>query len=906
MGNELKRKTSMVLHQIEESLGNFVLHNGSIDSLNEDRLENIYQREADKGRKFNKRSIQDVVEATYLDELFGFALDIVTDSSAADSINYLYSLFHHFDIYEIRNALSHPNRPFWDCYWYRVAAIASDPVNEILRLDEIKKTLLCAEAGNISDPPDDWVNKIIWQIPNNLPKTFDHGLTGLIGRSKELIELSKFLENPRVNTIALVAPGGAGKTALALDLLNNVISTPSYTKFIDAVIYVTMKTEKLTTNGIIPLDAIETIEDLRTSIVHSINVIFDENYLTFEEAIEGKKECKLLLCIDNLETLLRDSHEKFEELNYSLPANWQVLVTSRVTISNATILSLEALKEKSAIHLARTYASKRGGLDLDEKAYANITQSCFYNPLAIRLTIDLALTGRDIPSSLNVANKEIAEFSYNNLIEALSDDAIEILEAVFVENTSSRFSLCDLLKKSLDEISIAIGELSKTSLLIRCSSEQGEVYNLSDSVKDLLLISPKNIDIRNSVQDKIHKRRVLSKEIDIKQANKELPNWHIDYVPNNTPENLKIFVSQINSSLSKARKNRDVAVDIFRKLRESGFIYENEYLYHKCFGRILEVLNDYNSAEQHYKKSIEIHTENPSVKYLLARLYHSTKRYSDAFKVYETLINDGWINEDPDNLSFGKTIYNGYFLSLLYDGHYEPVLDKTKKWKEAGLYRGVLGTYRASAWKRKMENIVDIDTNLTVECLSKASKILSDVFRSEGYFKVVNKQAIKVFEEIEFCFSRSTYSEHFPNQAHDLLSFISDNIIEVLRDEKSFDTNSFISKLEKINVNNNPFKSKNWHQLSKLSNYEFIIDDTPEFSGLIQVRISNRPKEGANYIFAKDGFGETYFLHFDNFKHGDWRVWCQLAIGDKLLVAADQLSKEPSRAIPTSEIYIQN
>ena len=96
MGNELKRKTSMVLHQIEESLGNFVLHNGSIDSLNEDRLENIYQREADKGRKFNKRSIQDVVEATYLDELFGFALDIVTDSSAADSINYLYSLFHHF------------------------------------------------------------------------------------------------------------------------------------------------------------------------------------------------------------------------------------------------------------------------------------------------------------------------------------------------------------------------------------------------------------------------------------------------------------------------------------------------------------------------------------------------------------------------------------------------------------------------------------------------------------------------------------------------------------------------------------------------------------------------------------------------------------------------------------------
>ena len=133
-----------------------------------------------------------------------------------------------------------------------------------------------------------------------------------------------------------------------------------------------------------------------------------------------------------------------------------------------------------------------------------------------------------------------------------------------------------------------------------------------------------------------------------------------------------------------------------------------------------------------------------------------------------------------------------------------------------------------------------------------------------------------------------------------------DEFWDDVTDKKFVEELESYTELEKINVNNNPFKSKNWHQLSKLSNYEFIIDDTPEFSGLIQVRISNRPKEGANYIFAKDGFGETYFLHFDNFKHGDWRVWCQLAIGDKLLVAADQLSKEPSRAIPTSEIYIQN
>ena len=72
MSQDLRRKTAMVLHQIEESLGSFVLNEGQIGKLNLDSLENIHQREADKGRKFNKSSIKDIVEATYLDELFGY------------------------------------------------------------------------------------------------------------------------------------------------------------------------------------------------------------------------------------------------------------------------------------------------------------------------------------------------------------------------------------------------------------------------------------------------------------------------------------------------------------------------------------------------------------------------------------------------------------------------------------------------------------------------------------------------------------------------------------------------------------------------------------------------------------------------------------------------------------------
>lgn len=901
MEKNIKRMTSMVLHQIEESLGNFVINHGDIDSLNTNSLENIHKREVEKGQLFNKKSIKDIVEATYINELFGFALDIVNDTSLHDSLNYLCSLFHHLDLYEVRNAISHPNRPFWDCYWYRVASVASDPVNEILGMNEIKKALVSAEAGQIDDPPEEWINKIIWQIPNNLPKSFDHEVTGLIGRSKELNELKKYISNQRINTVALVAPGGAGKTALALDLLNSIVSSPSFTKHVDSVVYSTMKTERLTAEGTVDLDAIETLEELKKNIVESINYIYDEENETYDDIINNHKNDKILLCIDNLETLLRDNPDNFEEFNYSLPPNWQVLVTSRVAISNASILSLEALKEKSAIHLARTYFLKRGGQPLAEEIYTTLTQGCFYNPLAIRLTLDLVLAGGDVPSSLNVANKEIAEFSYNNLINTLSSEAIEILETVFVDDKSTRLSLCELLDKTLDEVSSAIGELSRTSLISRISSDEGEVYNLSDSVRDLLIISPRNIRTRTSVQDKINKRRVLSQEIDFIQKKNEFPIWHYNYIPLGTNENLKILITEVNNNIRKARKDTYIAISLFRKLKDSKYLYDKSELYHRAFARISEILKDYQSAELHYKKAISINNDTPTSKYFLARLYHDTKRYTDAVSTYQEIIDEGWIEKSIDSDYFGKNLYNGYFLSLLYSGNYETVLEVTKKWKDSTHFRGLLGTYRASAWKRKMEKMVDFDPDLTIDSLIRAARIIGDVFRNDGYFNAANIQAKKIFDEIEFCFSRNEFCTKFHNEGIELLNFISSHLSFIDPYNETYNSN-IIGKLQKINIEGNPFHSKVWRTVYCVDNYDDSLDDYPE-EGLISVKITNRPKDSASYIFARDNEYTDYFLHFENLINGDWRDWCQLSIGMKLKVKPD-LGPMNGKAVNANEIYI--
>ena len=902
MSSELRRKTGMVLHQLEECLGSFVLNEGTIENLNFEALESIHKREADKGRKFNKNSIKDVVEATYLDELFGFALDITQDSSTLDSINYLYSLFHHLDIYEIRNAISHPNRPFWDCYWYRVASIASDPVNDKLGFEDVKKTLVAAENGLISDPPEEWVNKVIWEIPNNLPDIFDHGLTGLIGRAKELQELKKYISNPRVNTVALVAPGGTGKTALALDLLNTIVSTPSYTKSVNAVVYVTMKTEKLTSDGVVPLDAIETISELKQKILDSINDVFDERYDSFEQAAEDKTEQHILLCIDNLETLLRDNPSSFDELNYSLPTTWQVLVTSRVTISNATIITIDNLQQKSAIHLARTYHSKRGGSFENHSDYETLIKKCFFNPLAIRLSIDLVMKGKDIPQSLNVANKEIAEFSYNNLIDVLSVTAVEILECIFVEDSSTRLSLCELLSHTLDEVSEGVSELSRTSLIARASTDEGEMYGLNDSVRELLLLSPRNLTIRSKVQASIQKRRVLSQEIDKRQTAEDFPIWHTDHINIATNETLKILVTNFNQNYKKARKNSEIAVKLYRELKNAGFMHDDCSLYHRTMARALELLKDPTSAERHYKKSQKLEPDNPITTYLLGKLYHTNKQYTKAYEELGKLSNSEWTNFEDANVHFGKSVYQWYFLSLLYDGEWERVLDETKKWKDSEVYRGTLGTYRAAAWKRKMEHTVKNDPKTTIDALLSATRILADVFRTNGYFAVAASQAFKIFEEIEYCCARPIYHNHYITETHELFAFVINHMSEVDRTLRYKDIRPLLKKFIKINISNNPFRSNN---VDSLVGSELITEfDTNDLAGgLIEVRIKARPKTSANFLFAVDSQSKDYFLHFDNFKDGGWREWLQLSIGEKLHVVPENGKANGNKAVSVKEIY---
>ncbi len=65
------------------------------------------------------------------------------------------------------------------------------------------------------------------------------------------------------------------------------------------------------------------------------------------------------------------------------------------------------------------------------------------------------------------------------------------------------------------------------------------------------------------------------------------------------------------------------------------------------------------------------------------------------------LIDQGWVDDNPDIVSFGKSIYNGYFLALLYSGRFDEVFELTKKWKDSLMYRGILAGLRQKIMRKK-------------------------------------------------------------------------------------------------------------------------------------------------------------------------------------------------------------
>ena len=890
---KLRIKSAMIIYELELSLGNYVNDNEAIHTISDPSLNSIVQREASKGRNISKSDLNAIVEASYLDEIFNFAINITENTSFHPNMIELKNLCLMLGIFDIRNAISHPNRTFPDFYWFRVATIASDPLIERLKLNSVRNALNSAIDENLNTPPEEWMHNVNWAIPNSLPSSFDHEITGLLGREKEFNDLESVLSKNRNNLIAIVAPGGIGKTALVMQFLKELSLNPKWASKIAVIIFCSLKNEKLTANGIEKIDAIDGIERIKESIFNDLNKIYSDKYSinSFDDSIELLEDENILICIDNLETLLIDSQSKFLDFNQQLPLKWKLMVTSRISIDSATTVPLEPLVKRHAVNLTRNYLRKRGIVDFKQEDLEKIAETANNNPLAIRLTIDLYLNGGDIINSISKSQKDIAQFSYKNLIESLKSSSIAILEAIYALGNPNKIDLLDFLDIGKDELIECLNELAKTSLIIRKTDEYGnDIYYLSDSIRDLLLINPKNIEIRNTITENLKKRKskILEQSARIKQLG--LTEFDEEYIPENVDHNLYSLISDLNKALAKKLELQEIII-IKDKLAELMTYKANDSLIVYNYSRIFKALKDFQNELIFLKKAEEIDKNSAKIKLAIAMRYFYNNDYSEA-KEYLKLLYDKKFNlPSKSNKKFSFTVTKIYFLCLIYLGDFQTIFELTKNWKESDAWTGIIGISRATALKRQTE-FKHSNKESNEKIINEILEILNHVLVNENYFDAGCNEANKIIKDLIFIINPIYgYSDNTIRAYLDFVSIHFFNIISRLRNENinSNENRVFLSSIYNFKIENNPLRNVKWYKDSKEEGHSYDIEHIEELKklGYEIVTVYYIPEDKgygmSSFLFAKNDLNIEYYLCVDYFEKG-WNKWGYINLGDMLAI----------------------
>ena len=905
----LRIKSAMIIYEIENSLGNYIIENET-DNISDSNKKSIINRENNESRDSFNDNVTFLVESSYLDEIFNMALDVTNGTSLYPHMKEFKNLCGILGIFDIRNAISHPNRPFPDFYWFRSAAIASDPLIEKLNLGSIRQALNHAISENLTSPPDDWYDNVKWAIPNTLPSTFDHEITGLLGRDKEFKDLYSTISKARSNLIAVVAPGGIGKTALILQFLKEVSLSPESSKSINSIVFCTLKNERLTADGIEQIEAIDGVDQIKQSILKDLSELYNCVFSSFDHACNQLENEKILICIDNLETLLLHSQNEFIQFNQSLPLFWRIIVTSRVSVDSAITVSIDPLGKRHAISLCRNYLRKRGVQNIDQETLEKIAETANFNPLAIRLTVDLYNKGVDISESISKSQKDIASFSYRNLIESLKDNSVTILETIYVLNNASKSELIEFLQLTTDEISESINELSKTSLIQRKTNEFGvDSYSLSDSIRDLLLINPKNIAVRNIISEKLKdvKEKILLQQTRDEQQG--VTKFDDNYVEPNTDRTTHNLIVDLNKyfHLNKSTKNHSELVSLKTRFDDLINYNTNDYQLFYHYSRILKLLSDKTGELNYLNRSLKISSNSPRIKNAIAKHHFYNGDYEKAVIIFEELIGIGYADI---NLSCGKfsfSLVKLYFLCLLYLSKYDEILLKTENWKDKGNLSNLYAIYRATTFKRQSENN-KLPTEEREKLIISSLSIFDFIFNGKEYPIIACLEVKKILIEWEYISFSNQFSKNLVNE---YISFISKhyfNIVSRLRNDsvESKESRDFLSKIYEAKIDSNPLHSAKWFNI----NSHFVYDEEHiielENDGYTIIEVYNIPDKGqglSNYMFGEDINGNQFFLVVSNYEKG-WLGWADLEIGSKLAIKYDNISDDSKATFATKIVDI--
>ena len=325
------------------------------------------------------------------------------------------------------------------------------------------------------------------KILHNLPAAeFDD--TGFIGRSSERQKLKNLLESDH-SVITVVGAGGIGKTALALRVCHDILEDPESN--LERVVWVSLKTQYLTADGIRAInDSVDTVDALVDRLMYAINIPMNTDpELIWDRVLEQMKANKILLVIDNLETL----GSEIRELAVNIPRDSKLLLTSRIGLGEVELrYEMPNLSGKDARSLMRNlgvaynYMSIR---KLDEDILNRYCERLHYNPLLIKWFVQAVGKGA-MPEEV-LSNEDMGQalsFCWENVYTRLSNLAISIISTLLAARRSlSQAQLQELLETGHLPFVEALQELHQSNIVERSVERDSRaVYQIGSLVLDYL------------------------------------------------------------------------------------------------------------------------------------------------------------------------------------------------------------------------------------------------------------------------------------------------------------------------------------------------------------------------------------------------------------------------------------
>jgi LuxR family glucitol operon transcriptional activator len=325
------------------------------------------------------------------------------------------------------------------------------------------------------------------EVLHNLPPP-DYDDTGFLSRSTLERDLKKKILG-RHPVITVLGEGGNGKTALALQVLYGLVRSNDHG--FDAILWVS---SKISTLGVSGIQEMQEVAVAATEVMDAAAALEAAGATPRERLYKMLRDNKILLVIDNYETIVGSDIAEFAE---DVPGESKLLFTSRLPVGPDLTVLVSELSEHDALvyfyRLVDAYAVdnlKGKNEDLIKRWLNQLS----YKPLLIKWLVLGVQSGLQ-PDRI-AANPEAAlRFCLDNVILTLGPEAQAVLFVLATLPSPPGAGVIQHVSElKATQIGDGLAQLSRFGLIeANVTEEQGLLYSIKSFSRNYILriITPK-------------------------------------------------------------------------------------------------------------------------------------------------------------------------------------------------------------------------------------------------------------------------------------------------------------------------------------------------------------------------------------------------------------------------------